>query len=142
MIGVYTAGYMTGPDSDRMDWRRKLHQAVYRQSTDKKIIQWLDPAVPKGAVPGQGDPRFYSPRDILQVKSCDVLIAFFDVDTAIGYGATIEMGMAYAWQKRIIMIDFSPDCHSLDFNRKISDSVWTTIDEAARALYFVAQGFE
>ena len=144
MIKIYTAGYMTGPGVDRFDWRMALRDAirVLRPAGDPIPIQWLHPGVPENDIPGQGNPDFYAPRDTLQVYKCDVLTAYFDLEQTAGQGTSFEEGLAYAWQKRIIMIDRSPDKHSLDFNRKMADSVWPTLEKAAEALLFIAEGFE
>ncbi len=155
MIKIYTAGYMVGEGVDRPDWRAGLKREIIRAIKDQygltqgnsvtymnDTIQWLNPAVPRGSIAGQGKPEFYSTRDIIQVKSSDAIVAFYDLNIAKGLGTTIEMGMAYAWQKRIIMIDMSPEIHSLDFNRKIADSVWKNIGDAAIAILFMAEGLK
>lgn len=136
MIKVYTCGYMAGEGSDRFDWRKSLQNML-----PDDLIKYLHPGVPNGAIPGQGDPKFYSARDILQIRQCDVLFAYFDLSVAKSLGASLEMGLAYGYEKRIIMVDKSPDIGSLDLNRAIADVVWLDLEGAARHLEFVAEGF-
>jgi len=131
---VYTAGYMAGIGSDRFDWRKELESLVL-------AVEWLHPGVPSGAIPGKGNPDIYFARDVALIRHCDVVFAYLDLDVARCLGATAEMGIAYALGKPIIMVDKSPDNDSLDFNRKMSTSVWRTLDDAANVLQFIARGY-
>ena len=155
MIKVYTAGYMHGEGSDRFNWRKELQKPIrdyfashfisgddYSRTCDnfKNYIHWLNPGVPEGQIPGKGDPQMFVPRDLAQIQACDVMVAQFDLSTARCMGAATEVGLAYAWQKRIIMIDKSPDIGSLDFIRGVADAVYQEYDEAAEALVFIAEG--
>ena len=114
MIKVYTAGYMHGEGSDRPDWRADLRIACKDVFVKKYLhvgdfITWLNPGVPQGTVPGQGDPKLFGPRDVLQIQRCDVVIVYFDLDVARSMGAALAVGLAYALQKRIIMVYRCPD---------------------------------
>ena len=104
-------------------------------------IRFLHPGVPPNQIPGQGDPRLYSARDIAQIMACDVLFAYFDLSVNRGLGASVEMGLAYSLQKRIIMVDMSPEIGSLGLNRALADAVWPSLAEGVAHLDFVARGF-
>jgi len=135
MLKVYTAGYMTGKGSKRNDWRIILVEA-----TEFEAIRWLHPGVPKGVIPGKGNPNIYSARDIIQVRIADMIVAYFDLRIARGLGTAHEVGMACALGKPIIMIDRSPEVGSLDFQRQCALSVVLHIQEAAEIISFAAQG--
>lgn len=51
------------------------------------------------------DPNLYTTWDIHFVKHCDILFAYMDEKNPSGYGLTLELGMAYAFGKTIILID-------------------------------------
>lgn len=137
MISVYTCGYMAGKGVDRYNWRNVLVQQL-----DGWPIRWLHPGVPPGDIPGQGNRMLYGPRDVAQIIECHVLFAYMDLEIARCLGASWEMGAAFAYDKRIIMVDKSLKVGSLDLNRWGADSVWTTLEEGAMALKFIAEGFK
>lgn len=139
MISIYTAGYMAGPGSERPDWRTELNKKVGAEA--RMNIVWLHPGVPDGAVPGQGNSALYMVRDLAQINRADAIVALFDLDQARSLGSASEIGIAYAQGKPIIMIDTSPDIGSLDFARALSVSIWPSIEEAAEAVAFLAEGF-
>lgn len=138
MIKIYTAGYMAGKGSDRPDWRAELVHCV--EYFLEKRVDWLNPGVPDGAVPGQGDPSIYMARDLVQINAADILVALFNLEHARCLGAASEIGIAFQQRKPIIMIDESPKIGSLDFARSISTCVVGSIDEAAERVRFVAEG--
>jgi nucleoside 2-deoxyribosyltransferase len=144
MVKVYTAGYMAGDKSDRFDWRveaERIYQGTLGDYAAQNNIKWLHPGVPDGAIPGQGNPDIYTPRDVLQIRKADILLAYIDLEVARCLGAAWEMGMAYATGKPVIMVDMSPEIGSLDLQRSTATSVWTSLEDGVKALAFVAQGF-
>lgn len=48
---------------------------------------------------------FYTIWDIHFVKECDILFAYMEQGNPSGYGLSFELGMAYALNKTIILID-------------------------------------
>lgn len=142
MISIYTAGYMAGPGSDRLDWRAELVSAVAFGGTHIGYdgVEWLHPGVPEGAIPGQGDPSIYMARDLAQINRADAIVALFDLGLARCIGVSCEIGIAFQQRKPIIMIDLSPDIGSLDFARVIATSVWEDVESAAIAVRFLALG--
>jgi hypothetical protein len=150
-VRVYLAGYMTGKGREyRHNWRGELIKHVIQGRTRKSLeddeyvipeFQWLIPAVPAGAVAGEGDPALYCTRDLLQIQNCQIMVANFDMpeDGKNGkhLGTAAETGLAYAWQKRLIVIDQGGHAN---FSAHLADSSWSTVEEAANALLFAAEG--
>ncbi len=48
---------------------------------------------------------FYTTWDIHFVKECDILFAYMESSNPSGYGLSFELGVAYALNKTIILID-------------------------------------
>ena len=48
---------------------------------------------------------FYTTWDIHFVKQCDILFAFMESTNPSGYGLSFELGVAYALNKTIILVD-------------------------------------
>ena len=144
MVNVYTAGYMAGEGSDRFDWRKKaasllsMQRQVFEDDRTNPV-QWLNPGVPKGDIPGSGNPAIYTPRDVLMIRKADILLAYIDLKVAKCLGAVWEMGMAYGMGKPVIMVDMSPEVDSLDLQRSTATAVWPSLEEGVKALAFVAE---
>ncbi len=143
MLRVYTAGYMAGEGSDRFDWRKVLVTATEdwcKEYEQTRQVCWLNPGVPKNTIPGQGDPDLYSTRDVIQVKTADLIVAYFDLSAARCLGTAHEVGMAYGRGTPFVMIDRSPTIGSLDFQRQCALSVVSGVQKAAEIIAFAAQG--
>lgn len=52
---------------------------------------------------------FYTAWDIHFVKECDILFAYMESSNPSGYGLAFELGIAYALNKTIILIDEKSD---------------------------------
>lgn len=50
-------------------------------------------------------PDLYTAWDIHFVKECDIIFAFMESTNPSGYGLAFELGIAYAMNKTIILID-------------------------------------
>ncbi len=137
MLKVYTAGYMAGVGSSRPNWRVQLRSYF----KDSDCITWFDPGVPKDAIPGEGNPLIYMPRDLAQINEAHVIVALFNLEQARCLGAAVEVGIAYQQRKPIIMIDQNPEIGSLDFVRAVATSVYTDFSAAVESLRFLADGF-
>jgi nucleoside 2-deoxyribosyltransferase len=48
---------------------------------------------------------FYTTWDIHFVKECDILFAYMEESNPSGYGLAFELGVAYALNKTIILVD-------------------------------------
>ena len=48
---------------------------------------------------------FYTTWDIHFVKNCDILFAYMEATNPSGFGLSFELGIAYALNKTIILID-------------------------------------
>lgn len=48
---------------------------------------------------------YYSTWDIHFVKECDILFAYMEKSNPSGYGLALELGVAYALNKTIILVD-------------------------------------
>mgnify|MGYP001451903593 CR=1 FL=1 len=48
---------------------------------------------------------FYTTWDIHFIKNCDIFFAFMESSNPSGYGLSFELGIAYALNKTIILID-------------------------------------
>lgn len=48
---------------------------------------------------------FYTTWDVHYVKECDILFAYMEKSNPSGYGLAFELGLAYALNKTIILID-------------------------------------
>ncbi|WP_428411943.1 nucleoside 2-deoxyribosyltransferase [Pararhizobium sp.] len=136
-MDVYTAGYMAGPGSNRPDWRHDLEHCLLPNLDN---IRWLHPGVPPGEEPGAGSADMFFPRDILQIRHCDMMFAYLDLSIARCLGACGEIGFAYGLGIPIIMVDCSAGVRSLDFQRKMATAVFHTLEEGAEALRFSAMG--
>ena len=51
------------------------------------------------------NPDHYSAWDIHFVKECDIFFAFMETSNPSGYGLSFELGIAYAMNKTIILVD-------------------------------------
>lgn len=74
-------------------------QAEVIKSTDDKFI-FFNPREH-----GLEDSDFYTTWDIHYVKECDILFAYMESTNPSGYGLAFELGVAYALNKTIILID-------------------------------------
>lgn len=142
MLNVYTAGYMTGKGSDRLDWRAALEAAVAELYVEypEGEVRWLHPGVPRNTVPGKGDPNLYAARDVIQVRQADMVVAYFDLEVSRSLGTAHEVGMAYALGTPVVMIDKSPVGGALDFQRQCALVVVPSIGKAAEVVAFTAPG--
>ena len=48
---------------------------------------------------------FYTTWDIHFVKECDIFFGFMEATNPSGYGLAFELGLAYAYNKTIILVD-------------------------------------
>lgn len=58
---------------------------------------------------GLDNSDFYTAWDIHFVKECDIIFAYMEHSNPSGYGLSFELGMAYALNKTIILVDEKSD---------------------------------
>ena len=116
---VYTCGYMQ--QGARYDWRAEL---VLRC----RDVEWLHPD------PFATDARIFALRDWLLVKRCDVLFAYVNTNEASNLGTMLEIGIAFALSKPIIMVDKSPENKSLDMAREYAGYVCFELTDGIKCL--------
>jgi hypothetical protein len=51
------------------------------------------------------DPDFYTTWDIHFVKDCDIFFGYMESNNPSGFGLAFELGLAYALNKTIILVD-------------------------------------
>lgn len=54
---------------------------------------------------GLNQSDFYTTWDIHFVKECDIFFAYMETSNPSGYGLSFELGIAYALNKTIILVD-------------------------------------
>ena len=54
---------------------------------------------------GLDDPNLYTTWDIHYVRECDIFFAYMEASNPSGYGLAFELGVAYALNKTIILVD-------------------------------------
>jgi hypothetical protein len=88
---------------------------------------------------GLDDHNEYAIWDIHFVKECDILFGYMERTNPSGYGLALELGIAYALNKTIILVD-ERSADDLNFARyyhivhKSSGVVFSTLDEGVRYL--------
>jgi nucleoside 2-deoxyribosyltransferase len=81
------------------------------------------------------EPHLYASWDIHYVRKCDIIFAFMEASNPSGFGLMFEIGMAYALNKTIILIDEKSgvdDTFARYFKiaHQPSGNVFKTLDEA------------
>jgi hypothetical protein len=128
-LSVYTAGSVSDLGDTDSNWRKTL--------PDIKGIRWLNPAL----APNKKDFCFAFPRDIIQLKESDVIIAIFNKDK-VQRGTSAETGLAYALGKIVIIIsDSNENDYQLRYILGFAHHRVRTLKEAIELLSFMAKGF-
>lgn len=119
-IKVYTGGSMPGKVKD---WRNSLPEL--------DNVEWLHPAY--------GDLLdMYFPRDVVYLKACNVMLVHF----VPGYnhmGVLTEIGMAYAWNKPIIISVGYKEEHQYTFAMQCATSLVPTLAGAIDIIEFMSK---
>jgi len=91
---IYLAGGFRGT-VDGMPWQ---HFVQHRAS---KPHIYLDPSThPEMKAVDQ-----YTLWDLAAVRSCDVVLAYMDVDNPAGWALALEIGYAYGLRKPVLLVD-------------------------------------
>jgi nucleoside 2-deoxyribosyltransferase len=78
----------------KSDWQSKVIQALEDKFT------FFNPREH-----GLEHSDFYTTWDIHFIKECDILFAYMETTNPSGYGLSFELGVAYALNKTIILVD-------------------------------------
>lgn len=73
--------------------------------------------------------QLYTTWDIHFVKECDIMFAYMEETNPSGYGLTFELGVAYALNKTIILIDEKSD------KDKVFDKYFQMIQNSANVMF-------
>ena len=77
--------------------------------------------------------------DIHFVKNCDIVFAYMETDNPSGYGLTLEIGLAYALNKTIILVD-EKSKRNLEFEKYfkiVSNSSHIVFDDLERGIEYL-----
>jgi nucleoside 2-deoxyribosyltransferase len=85
------------------------------------------------------EPQLYTTWDVHFVKECDILFAYMEETNPSGYGLTFEIGIAYALNKTIILIDEKSKeneefCRNFQMILNSANVVFNSLDEGIRFL--------
>jgi len=119
-LTVYTGGPMPGKEKD---WRHTLPEL--------DNVEWLHPAY-------GGFPEAYFSRDVIQLKKADVLLAHF----VPGYehkGILTELGMAFGWNKPIILSAEYKEEHRYEFAIQCASVVVPSLSSAIDIIEFMSK---
>lgn len=87
----------------------------------------------------------YTAWDIHYVKECDILFAYMERDNPSGYGLTLEVGIARALDKTIILVDERSEDHdffAMKFRivRQSSSIVFEKLEDGLNMLQSFSRG--
>jgi len=108
----------------KSDWQIKLTERY----GDK--FQFYNPRDHKIA-----EPHLYASWDIHYVRKCDIIFAFMEASNPSGFGLMFEIGMAYALNKTIILVDEKSEVDDtfaryFKIAHQPSGNVFKTLDDA------------
>lgn len=81
------------------------------------------------------EPHLYAAWDIHYVRKCDIIFAYMEASNPSGFGLMFEIGMAYALNKTIILVDERSEVDPtfakyFKISHQPSGNVFKTLDEA------------
>jgi nucleoside 2-deoxyribosyltransferase len=85
------------------------------------------------------EPNLYASWDIHYVRKCDIFFAYMEASNPSGFGLMFELGMAYALNKTIILVDERSEVDAtfakyFKIAHQPSGNVFKTLDEALQFL--------
>ena len=146
MDSVYLAGPITGHTyKEASRWRNyatfKLLQTGFAvrdpmrsESALKAALHHEEAITDVNALPVVGDPF---ERDVYDIKRADIVLANLLPAEAVGVqsvGTLMELGMAYAWGKFIVVVTGRPAVDQHPFIRGVASVVVPSIDAAVEVL--------
>jgi nucleoside 2-deoxyribosyltransferase len=96
---VYLAGGM------KQEWRNKIKDECITAN-----IHFFDPTKT-----GLHEVNEYTFWDLLAIKNCDLVFAYFEKTNTSGIGMACEIGYAIALGKPVLLLNEQPDNHNFDF---------------------------
>ncbi len=141
MLRVYLAGAISGISyEEATGWRNKVQLAFERWRTHKPPVCIIDPMRQKSYLseesciasvyPGTttSSSRAIYQRDRFDVQRCDVLLVNLSVNSGRNsVGTLVEIGMADAWGKLILIVSDQEVCHPFLTENSI---VFPTLEDA------------
>ncbi|MDB5122388.1 MAG: hypothetical protein JWP94_517 [Mucilaginibacter sp.] len=112
----------------RSDWQSKLLERY----SDR--FQFFNPREHNIA-----EPHLYASWDIHYVRKCDIIFAYMEASNPSGFGLIFEIGMAYALNKTIILVDERSEVDAtfakyFKIAHQPSGNVFKTLEEAFQFL--------
>ena len=124
LLRIYLAGNM------HTDWRAKVAGAV-----TGCVFLWPREYPKQGGPTGKGADVFF-PRDVALLKSADLVFCVIE-DEGRNIGTAAEIGMAYAWNKPVVLVNLCPQILSFNFLEKAATSVCYSLPDGLEALRFI-----
>ena len=112
----------------KSDWQAKLFERYEGK------FQFYNPREHKIA-----EPHLYASWDTHYVRKCDILFAYMEATNPSGFGLMFELGMAYALNKTIILVDERSEVDEtfakyFKIAHQPSGNVFKSLDEALQFL--------
>ena len=121
---IYLAGNM------HTHWRDEVVSAV---SGCEFLLPYKYPK--DGGSRGKGADVFF-PRDVALLKSADLVFCVIE-NQGRNIGTAAEIGMAYAWNKPVVLVNLCPEIPSFNFLEKASTTVCYTMKDGVEILRFL-----
>ena len=121
---IYLAGNM------HTDWRNRVASAVSGCE-----FLWPHKYPKDGGSRGKGADVFF-PRDVTLLKSADLVFCVIQ-NEGRNIGTAAEIGMAYAWNKPVVLVNLCPEIPSFNFLEKASTTVCYTLEDGLEILRFL-----
>ena len=121
---IYLAGNM------HTDWRDKVASAI-----DGCEFLWPHKYPKDGGARGKGADVFF-PRDVTLLKSANLVFCVIE-NEGRNIGTAAEIGMAYAWNKPVVLVNLCPEIQSFNFLEKASTTVCYTLEDGLEILRFL-----
>ena len=121
---IYLAGNM------HTDWRDKVASAI-----DGCEFLWPHKYPKDGGARGKGADVFF-PRDVTLLKSANLVFCVIE-NEGRNIGTAAEVGMAYAWNKPVVLVNLCPEIQSFNFLEKAATTVCYTLEDGLEILRFL-----
>ena len=121
---IYLAGNM------HTDWRDKVASAI----TGCQFL-WPHKYPKDGGARGKGADVFF-PRDVTLLKSANLVFCVIE-NEGRNIGTAAEIGMAYAWNKPVVLVNLCPEIQSFNFLEKAATTVCYTLEDGLEILRFL-----
>ena len=144
---VYLAGTITGLTAeDAIDWREEFTRKARIDSEGRLVcaspMRLKDHLRGTGVINGDeivpggflDTARAVVQRDIFDVRTCDVVVMNIAGADRISVGTMVELGLATAWRKFVILVMDEGNIHEHIFTRECASIVVPTLADAHEVL--------